>query len=124
MQIGDVDILKHGTMNKSKNTERIWWSDGLIGCSCGYVKPTLGVQEHRRETQIDDVDLFKHDIVKNQRTPKGSGDQGGHFGSSWCPLWALLGPSWGPLGALSVPTRLTCVKTKKVAPLQENRVRR
>ena len=28
--------------------------------SCGYVKPTLGAQEHRRETQIDDVDLLKH----------------------------------------------------------------
>ena len=67
--------------------------------SYGYVKPTLGAQEHRRETQIDDVDLFKHDIVKNQRTPKGSGDQGGHFGTSWCPLWALLVPSWGTVGA-------------------------
>ena len=67
MQIGDVDLLKHGTMTKSKNTERIWWSDGLPGGSCGYVKPTSGAQEHRRETQIDDVDLLKHEIVKKTK---------------------------------------------------------
>ena len=82
-------ITTAGYQEKSKNTERIWWSDGLTGGSCGYVKPTLGAQEHRRETQIDDVDLLKHDIVKNQRTPRESGDQR-----------ALLVPSWSHLGAL------------------------
>ena len=35
----------------------------------------LGVQEHHRETQIDDVDLLKHDTKTNQRTLGGSGDQ-------------------------------------------------
>ena len=39
------------------------------------MNPTLGAQEHRRETQIDDVDLLKHDTKKNQRTPRGFGDQ-------------------------------------------------
>ena len=58
--------------------------------SCGDVKPTLGVQEHCRETQIDDVDLVKHDIVKNQRTPRGSGDQMALLGA----LVALLSPHW------------------------------
>ena len=46
---------------KSKNTERISWSKGRPGNSCGYVKPTSGALEHCREMQIGDVDLLKHD---------------------------------------------------------------
>ena len=58
--------------------------------SCGYVKPTLGAQEHHRETQIDDVDLLKHDAKKNQRTPRGSGDQMALLGA----LVVMLSPHW------------------------------
>ena len=59
----------------------------------------MAAQEHRRETQIDDVDLVKHDTVKNQRTRRRSGDQKALFVPSWSPLAALLRHSWGTVGA-------------------------
>ena len=59
----------------------------------------MGAQEHRRETQIDDIDLLMHDTVRNQRTPRGPGDQGALLEPSWSPLGALLEPSWGTVGA-------------------------
>ena len=59
----------------------------------------MSAQEHRRETQIDDIDLLMHDTVRNQRTPKGSGDQGVLLEPSWSPLGGLLGLPWGTVGA-------------------------
>ena len=49
--------------------------------------------------QIGDVDLLKHDTMKNQRTPRGSGDQRALLVPSWSPLGALVEPSWGTVGA-------------------------
>ena len=37
--------------------------------------------------------------LQNQRTPVKSGDESALFGTSWCPLGALLEPSWGIVGA-------------------------
>ena len=51
---------------------------------------TLGAQEHRRETQIDDVDLLQHDTKTNQRTPRGSGGQMALLEA----LVAMLSPHW------------------------------
>ena len=50
---------------------------------CGYVRPALGAQEHRGETQIGDVDLLKQDTVNNPRTPRGSGVQMTFLGLLW-----------------------------------------
>ena len=49
--------------------------------------------------KIGDVNLLKHDAMKNQRTPRGSGDQRALLVPSWSPLGALLGHSWGTVGA-------------------------
>ena len=61
---------------------------------------------------IYDVDVVKCNAMKKkQRTPRVSGDQRALFR----PLGALWEPSWGPLGALSVPTRLTWKKHESSA---------
>ena len=49
--------------------------------------------------QIGDVDVLKHDTMKNKRTLRGSGDQRARLETSRCPLGALLEPSWGTVGA-------------------------
>ena len=49
--------------------------------------------------KIGDVNLLKHDTMKNQRTLRGSGDQRALLVPSWSPLGALLEPSWGTVGA-------------------------
>ena len=59
----------------------------------------ISVQEHREETLIYDVEVVKSNAMKNQRALKGSGDQRALFETSSCPLGALLGPSWGTVGA-------------------------
>ena len=48
---------------------------------------------------IYDADVVHSDAMKNQRNPRVSCDQGGHFETSWCPRWALLEHSWGTVGA-------------------------
>ena len=42
----------------------------------------LSVQEHREETLIYDVEVVKSNAMKNQRTPRGSGDQRALFETS------------------------------------------
>ena len=80
-------------------------------------KPTFGAQEHRREMRIDDVDLLKHDTMKNQRAPRGSGDLRALFETFQCPVGALLGHSWGTVGAYpfdmlkKAPKQRHCSKT-------------
>ena len=59
----------------------------------------LSVQEHREEALIYDVEVVECNATKNQRTPRGSGDQRALFETSQCPLGALLEPSWGTVGA-------------------------
>ncbi len=49
--------------------------------------------------KIGDVNLLKHDTMKNQRTPRGSGDQRALLVPSWSPLGALVEPAWGTVGA-------------------------
>ena len=51
----------------------------------------LSVQEHRGDTLIYGVDVVKSNAMKNQRTPRGSGDQGALFETSWSSFGVLLG---------------------------------
>ena len=61
----------------------------------------LSVQEHREETLIYDVEVVKYNAVGHRAYLAISG-------LFFRPLGALLGSSWGSLGAPSVPTSLPC----------------
>ena len=98
MWIGDVDVVHSDAMEIQRNLR----VSGDQGCLLETHWGHLSVQEHRGEMWIYDVDVVHSDAMKDQRNPKVSCDQGVHFvhfGTSWCPLWALLVPSWGTVGA-------------------------
>ena len=78
----------------------------------------MGVQEHRRETQIGDADLLKHDNMKNQRTPRGSGNQKAFLGV----LVVMSSPQWVLKNI--VGRRWSVVFMYKIIRFQKNREHR
>ena len=95
MWICDVDVAKSDALRIRRSPS--------VSCDLRVLVEThwglLSVQEHGRDMWIYDVEVVKSDALKIQRNLRVSGDQEGLFETSWCPLWALLGPSWGTVGA-------------------------
>ena len=73
-----------------------WWlSLGPLGACLGL----LIAREHRRDLAFSVVFFFASFVFGKPRTPVISGDMVALFLPSEGPLGALLGPSWGTVGA-------------------------
>ena len=97
--IYDVEVVKLNPMNNHRTPRGSGDPRGLLETHRGF----FSVQEHLEETSIYEVEVVESKAMKNQEHREDLVIRGVFL----IPLNALLEPSCGPLGALSVPTPLT-----------------